>query len=306
MEVSFDGGATWEAATSADDPRLAVPQSPPLPGPDGDEKKCVAASAGVKYFQDLQASLSASLESGIGLTALGVAIGAILLIILSGGAALVIIALWMPLAIALVGITSAAFDAAFDMDVWERLRCNLFCHMEDDGSFDATSWQAVKAQVQDDEAGLAEAFLYHIINSAGYKGLTAAIRSNPEATGDCDACGCAGGCDLDNWDTYPGGNHGVVISRDEETGVIELSSTVIQGGQYYIGLETSDPVNLCCYTVEIETVGFVNTWAMWPCGSAPDYGNLPIVPVPVNQCLALVQAQSDSPFTMTITLATCP
>lgn len=307
MEVSTDGGETWVPATSVNDPRLAIPLAPPLPGDDGETKRCNAAAAGVAYLMNMQADLSAQLGAGIGLTALGVAIGIILVAILSGGTALVLIALFAPLAIALVGVTSAAFDAAFDADVWDRLLCNLFCNASDDGSFSLAGWQLVKLGVLADESGLAERFLYDIINTMGHVGLTNAMRSNPDAVGDCGDCVCVGGCDLDNWDTYPGGNHGVVVSRDEETGVITLSTTTIQGGQYYIGLQTSDPINLCCYTVDIQTAGgFVNTWAIWPCGSAIDYGNLQIVPIPINQCLALVQAQSDAPFTMTITLATCP
>jgi hypothetical protein len=127
---------------------------------------------------------------------------------------------------------------------------------------------------------------------------------------DCSECECGEGCSLDNWNIVddPSGSSGEVVSKDEQTGYISVQSTIAApNGTYYITLETNDPVAACCYANDIQaTGGFIHTWAVWFCGSAIDYQNLSIVPIPNNQCLALIQAQSASPFAFTLQFTDCP
>lgn len=182
LEVSYDNGATWVVDNSLDD-RFSGAISPNLPGEDGDEKKCVGATAAAEYVKQ---NLIDSLTTGMTfaeLNSAGVALAAVLGVT---GVGLLIAA--FAAAVFLAGV--AATQAAFTSGVWTDFKCILYCRSEDDASFTAMGWEQVKADILATYTGVVSAVLYNWVNSVGPVGLTNAARSGFATTGDCSGCDC--------------------------------------------------------------------------------------------------------------------
>jgi hypothetical protein len=184
-EISYDGGATWET-DPAPDPRFIGDLRPPLAPIVGQDMKCIGAANIVAWLEQAANDTIDSMNEGGNATALVAAIMAILLLGTAGAAAPLLIGL----AAALLLTTGTAFDTAMTEDVYERLRCNLFCNMEDDLTFTVEGWQAVKARIGADETGIAYKFLYDNVNSMGTLGLSNFARTGATEEADCSECGC--------------------------------------------------------------------------------------------------------------------
>ena len=182
LEVSYDGGLTWVPAPELDD-RVSGAISPPIPGADGSDKACAAAASAEEYVKlnfieeltegDSYAQIYAAavaIIAALGVTGIGILIAAAAAAIFVAGVAIV--------------------QAAFTTEVWTDFRCILYCHIEEDGSFTASGWEMVKADILSTYTGVVSAVLYNWVNSVGVVGLTNAARSQFVAEADCDSCEC--------------------------------------------------------------------------------------------------------------------
>lgn len=183
LEASYDGGQTWQPAPELD-PRLTSSQFPPMPGADGDAKRCNAAWAAAKVIEDDIVGKLATADASISLVAV---IAGILAIYLSGGAL-------TPLVVALVGAAmqagEAAIIAAFTAEVWEDFRCILYCNMTDSATISEAQWQQIKSDIDGTFTGIAKTLLYGTVDAFGAVGLTNAARSNRASGTGCDTCPC--------------------------------------------------------------------------------------------------------------------
>lgn len=186
LEVSYDNGDTWAVDNSLDD-RFSGIIAPPMAGEDGEEKRCIAATAGQEF---VKANLIDSLTEGQTYAEISAASVALIAVLGVTGIGLLIAA--AAAAIFLAGVT--AVQAAFTSEVWTDFRCILYCHMNDDGSFTEGQWQTVKGHILDAFSGVVSAVLYNWVNSVGPVGLTNAVRSGFAAAGDCDDCDCNTWC----------------------------------------------------------------------------------------------------------------
>lgn len=185
LEQSFDGGETWERDTS--DPRFNSPIFPPMPGADGDDKKCLAAASAAETIKtDIVEKMQSTMTAGDIL----LLIAAVVAIFITGFTA-------TPLVIAVVSqiiiFGVDATKAAFTEEVWDTFRCILYCNMNADGSFTEAQWQTIKAQIFDQlGSSIAGTFLRDTVNAFGVAGLTNAARSGAAASADCTDCDCPG------------------------------------------------------------------------------------------------------------------
>lgn len=183
LEASYDGGQTWQPAPQLD-PRLTSIQFPPMPGADGDAKRCNAAWAAAKVIED--DIIQKFAETEVGITIFGVIVAAIALYLSAGALT--------PLVMAIVGAAmqagSAAIQAAFTAQVWEDFRCILYCNMGDDASFTVEQWQAVKIDINGTFTGIVATLLDGTVNAFGSVGMTNAARSNRASGTGCDTCPC--------------------------------------------------------------------------------------------------------------------
>lgn len=192
LEVSYDGGETWSPAPDADD-RFSGIISPPITVAEGQETKCVGATAAEEYVKQ---NMIESLETGAtfaDINTVGVAIVALL-----GVTGIGILIAGLSAAIFTAGVS--AVQAAFTAEVWEQFRCIMYCHASEDASFTVDGWQSVKHDILERFTGAVSAVLYNWVNSVGPVGLTNAMRSGFAASGDCSGCEC--GLDL-VWESLP-------------------------------------------------------------------------------------------------------
>lgn len=191
LEVSYDGGETWEDAPQLD-PRFNSPLSPPLSTPPGDGLRCEAAGNVVGWYRSMADDLIADASVWSGVQGIISAILAIVVLIISAPTGFALAPLFLGLGAALLQAGQAAFGAAMTEDVYDDLLCIVYCNTPDDGVYTEESWQAIKADIlgSGDITGIAATFLHDNINGAGPAGLNNASRSGIGAEGDCDLCAC--------------------------------------------------------------------------------------------------------------------
>jgi len=185
LEQSDDGGATWE---NAPDPRYDSALLQPIEGATIDDVKCISATNAMSYFKDeliAQASTwttFATVVAGIITVVIGLLTGGL-------GAALAV-----DLAATFINAGIGAVVLAFTPEVYDRFKCNLYCHANDDGSWNEADLEAIKVQIDIDETGAANSVLKGWIDQLGTVGLTNSGRLNLGNEADCTACGCGGWC----------------------------------------------------------------------------------------------------------------
>jgi len=240
-EQSTDGGCTWVDAPSCD-PSQNQTTFPSLPGDDNLTKRCNAARAGVDFIQQQTDLITGTSGNWTSITAIHDALRDQLLIVLGwlpGAVAAVDPILWA-WSIGLFVVGATVLQAALTSDVWDRLLCNLYCNMENDASFTVEDVGQVRQQLLLDETGIAFTYLDTLVSVYGAQGLTNAVRSNPNAVGDCSDCDCPFGCG-ENLII----NVGTLISQ---VGNLWTLETVIGGdGKQQVNFQFSvDGLQCCC------------------------------------------------------------
>lgn len=193
LEQSTDGGETWTDA-SAVDPRNTGTLFAPLPIEAGSVLRCTAADNIVINFIGLMDQSADNVDATSDL--------AEILVVLAGTVA-IFSGIFSPFLVALVAFAAEglafgadAIRAAFDNDVWDRFRCNVYCHMNSEGVFTADSISGVLSQVDVDETGVANSLLKKAINVYGAAGMTNQGRTGGGAGTDCADCPC--NCSVDS------------------------------------------------------------------------------------------------------------
>jgi len=202
MEVSTDGGATWTPAPEID-PRI-INTFPPA------SSKCDAAASMVRYIRDFIDMLVNIVNAGTALTAAITLIAGFLALIGAAFAALVLLMIDLFTFVTSTGASAVA--AAFTSEVYDQLLCIFFCHVDDDGRLDDTSFSAVKSDINAQIGGIAAAALTTMFALMGFAGLNNAGASGLD-TDDCSDCGCndCSACDTpttldipnNGWNSFP-------------------------------------------------------------------------------------------------------
>lgn len=252
LESSTDGGITW-APDPAADPRLTAPLMPPLPGEDGDLKRCEAANNATSHIKakadDLIAD-SAAWGSISGLLAGLISLLIFLSIIGSGG---VLTPIMLGLAGSLLGIGSAAFAAAMTEDVYERLNCAIFCAMDETGFVDAAGVLMIQAEIAANEEGIAEKFLHDTVGLMGSVGLTNMGRTDGVAsTFECSECECVDLCA--NWEiANVGGAEASGTYLGTFGGYRRYESTLSSSNTQVLTIMVDDEVS-CCSLIDFRVL----------------------------------------------------
>jgi len=197
MQTSTDGGLTWQDTPSAD-PRETSIQFPPLPGEDGAIKQCQAAENIVSIFQSNVEQFEDDLGVVTSIAGVVASIVSLIAVFLSAGALLPAVTF---LAAALWRAGASGVSAAFTSDVWERFTCNLYCVMSPSGQLTASDLDAIKAQVDEDETGVAAEVLKHLIDNYGIVGMNNLAATQSTGVGDtCSECECPDEIWCVHWD----------------------------------------------------------------------------------------------------------
>lgn len=188
IETSDDGGLTWSPAKPGDDARLSYPIMP-IPA-SGGNLRCELASSATYLMQDAQAKYSANLGQGKSAAELVAAILAALVFLelLTAGFATVIL---MPLIAATLGLSQAAFDAAFTAQVWEYVQCAIYCRTKSDGSaYTEEDVDIIRSQISGQISGVAALWIDDQLKLWRANLLTNAARSGFSTDFDCSTCEC--------------------------------------------------------------------------------------------------------------------
>lgn len=191
-ESSDDGGETWIPAPEAD-PRRTVVGVPPLPGSDGDNKKCAAADNIRDQYLNMRNNTMTILTGGatVLLIVAGLvgAIGGIFASTVVGAA---IAPMLFGLAGLLLTLTPESVEEQIDSEALDTFRCIIFCNIGDDGRVSVGQLDDILADIADQFDGFPETFFYTITASLGAEGLNNAAAMGVSSASDCD-CDCSPG-----------------------------------------------------------------------------------------------------------------
>ena len=306
LEVSTDGGETWEPAPE-DDPRLTATRFPPLPGTPGSAYKCTAANNAVGNLKQMADQLIDDAGLWGGLTFLIAAIQAILVFIgifASGG-------LLTPLIVGLAGslltFGQVAFEAAMTDEVYETLCCIFYCNMNNDGTFTQEQIDTIKSEISSQLTGVAATYLRDNVGLLGAIGMSNMAATNQSAfTFDCSGCDCVPYCE--SADSWFAATVNSITDNGDGTITFNVSSVDNGGGVQYVAWgDRVDPDSPCCEFLSfVPTTGFgVPGGAVQLCGSGVETG---IIPTGGN-CYHYWHMYQDSalstPFTANVTFTAC-
>jgi len=294
-QMSTDGGATWTDAPGYDY-RNTSTTFPPPSALGISNTKCQAADSAVKIIND---QIVQAMDDSFGVAQILALIAAVLLAVLSAGSLAALTPLIAAIGAAIIDVGVAATKAAFTTAVLNRLRCNIYNHMDSDSSIDMAGWSAVLVQLGTDETGIVESVLYSIINAAGHIGLTNMIRSNAGAA-DADCSGCAPpACHADDWNVYVG----TEISRTDTTLTVQ---TALQSGFQTVNISTADS-SKCCH-VSVSVIGW-GSYAYINCGQPIDNDHIINNGDLTDNCLTwfnMANSPGNTVTNVTFTFSDCP
>jgi hypothetical protein len=311
LEISIDGGDTWTQDPQSPITTL-IAQPPPVTAGVMDDK-CDAATNGQQHIEDIIQATSTNLETAGTVAELAIAIceailGIILYVASAGALA--------PLAIALATAFWAALTGVFELGLegfnayWtsierDKILCNLYCNLSDDGSFDQVGYDKFLTDWKNDATpSIAFNMVYSAVKAVGLKGMNNMCAYGNVGEGDCSSCDCEEPCELSHWSIDPSedNTNGQIDSFDVETGDLVLSSTIAKSdGKYYIVVSTSRVygANTGCFCNTNVVANFEDKGVAWQ-AAIPSGGLMQ------NHCVNHFGLVQNAPFTQTINLGDCP
>jgi len=306
-EISIDGGTTWTKDPAGLDATLTALPPPVTAGVMQD--KCDAATNGQQHIEDIIQQTHNDFANAQSVGEFVIAIGEALLAIalyFAGPIGIAVAATGLLAAIyaAFTGLFSLginAFDAYWTSVERDKILCNLYCNLSDDGSFTQAGFNSFLAAWKGDATpSLAFDAIYTSVKALGLKGMNNLCAYGNVGEGDCSSCEC--GCDPAIWQigNVPGFN--VTGTIDEVGADYIVASTAPLDGFHYLTLITGGQ-NECCCVTEFEMIS-----GSLPSGNKIGCGNEQIEANIVGEPLTCLEAgqvsylawQSSSPFTVKI------
>lgn len=198
LEVSYDGGLTWEDG-DAFDPRFNSPIYSPIPGVDGADKRCIGANSVVTFLKAEKTASSGVLGGAGGLAALVASVAIAVASTGVGIVAAVIIAIMGGILNVIAGLGQATFDGSFVGTFWDDVLCIIYCNLENDGTFTEAGWQATIGAIKSLSPYPANEWTSYIVKTLGLAGATNASLMQNIGTASCDGCNCDPECADESW-----------------------------------------------------------------------------------------------------------
>lgn len=287
IEYSPDGGVTWFPYPQGD-PRINATRFTPLPGDDGADKRCKAATNVTGHLKEQADKLIADSGAWGNITEAVTILLELLLfigVIGSGGALAPIL---IALAGVLLSVGSSAFDAAMTADVWDTLNCIIYCHTKPDGSYDQNALDRIHNDVIFQLTGVAVQFINQNLLALGVVGVSNMATVGTQRVFDCSECECPQcGDNFDIWDRtsegVPADFYGVILSRADD--YIEVRTDT-----GYWTLTTND-LDTCCFIGSIEVISGSATGTAWNGCGEPFTGAFAHTTTPINNCAWIIEFQ---------------
>lgn len=180
IQQTPDGGTTWVDTPSAD-PRHA--DGFRLPPVGGEDAACNTAARVVAAWQENLDLLYQTVNVSAFATGILQA-----LLLLTGGAGVLIDLIILALeALITIGVSTIASEMT--SDVWDGIRCIVFCNVAPDGSISADQLESILADIHTQYPGTVSNVLDILTNLYG-EVLVSNAGVERDETGDCDECEC--------------------------------------------------------------------------------------------------------------------
>jgi len=308
-EISADEGATW--TTDPQSPYVQAVQVAPLPGADGDEKKCRAANNIIEEMKRLVEVYAGYIGVINGLadlmSAIIVEVAQMLFIAVGAGVLGDVLA---PLlskvfdtARMLSNTSTEAWNALFTENNWTTARCILVCHGHSNGRYTQADWTAIKAdllaQLGDGAQSCGRA-LESMVDFWALVGLNNAASVGSNLDTGCEDCPCGDCSNLDNWEIVFGSilfqepGHLTINSADAGSG-----NQAVRIANYSQGLSGG-----CCTITWDNHSSAIQNQARYECGNP----NAVVGAIPQGSCgydFAWTNIFGVG-FTLDITFSECP
>lgn len=299
LEVSFDGGATWEDGSKYD-ARDNVIIFPPRPEGETDGQ-CLAAENATYFFKTMVDTILAQLAAGGGAAGAAPAVIALLITIGFPTGLGAVLALVYGLISAVIGLVTAGLEGTFDSTFYDDLRCYFFCVIDSDGTLTDADITSIYNDLVDRFGGTNPAALavcVNILETVGSKGFTNAARGDSVPTSDCSDCECPTLC-AEKYQIYQlDPAYGEILEYGENYIIAAC------GASGYLTLEAID-FNDCCFVNSMEILsGVGGGTAFEPCGAEPSPPW--VAATAVGQCASIIECQFSVVGTMKIFLDECP
>lgn len=265
LEVSYDGGMTWETAPPEQDPRNAVLVYPDtLPEGTDPVKKCAAANSITKLimnqYQEQYDELNADAQRA---DLVAIILGLLMLIgILATGGLLNILGL--ALAVLVANYDAATFAGFFTETFWHDITCAFYRNVANDGSFSQTSFHQVITDITMDYPinDMPGKWIYNLLQMMGAAGLSNASQLGLDAGLSCDCDNCL----FSDWFV----SVGTLVSQSDT----EIVGDAADGldGHFYLTFN-SPSWSTCCCNIELEHVSGAITTVRGYCPCTLDYSN---------------------------------
>lgn len=300
-QTSDDSGITWMDNPDAD-PRNEWTAAPPLPGADGDSKKCAAADNAAAQFRVWADQLVEFLETAtIAIGVLTAIVTLIAAVVFVSGVGAAWAGLLLSLAAALFGLGSGEFNDAMTEEVYEDFRCILYCNVGEDGKFSEENIVAILEEIATKFDGIVEHFFFSIVSTMRGVGMSNIATMGTSTAEDCGDCECDEACPekYEIWDAvFPGSPYGTIVGTGDN--YIDASP----GPEGYMILKATD-INNCCWVADVDMISGDYIFAGWlACGV--DFSGSFNGTSPVGNCCSFIQVQASVGSVIRITLAECP
>lgn len=249
LQKSLNGGGTWIDAPE-NDVRINSPQFPPIPGSDGVDKKCAAATGAATLVKEqVGDQITGDMTRYTFQNFIHDWTHTVI------DTSNVFTALVTVISNQIFALVLSALIAALTDDVYHKFACALACTMANDASFNNAKWEAARSKILADISGIAGVFLEHLVYLLGTQGLTNLVRSAPDSSGDCSDCGCGDCTNLDAWTimTYNGHVVGTEISRGDNFVILQGTSHPDFGTPWNAIIKTPTTMD-CCQVTNLETI----------------------------------------------------
>jgi len=305
VSVSTDGGSTYHTDNNQD-PRYTLPQSPPLSGTDGDDKKCKAANNIVRQMKDIQAGNAAAIGSYSTLAAMAAQIVALAVLVFFDPALIpFLVGLFFELAAALLATTADSYNALFTDDDWGWILCEVYCKMTPAGQIPASEFVNIQADFDSHFSGNAALTFSAILNAWQLPGINQAAKMPTTDNLDCSSCCPACVTGWENGYTFEGTFFTLGTIVDSGADFITVQSFDRGDGRQEVPISQPFTGYHCC-SVAWEFVGTTYTIAKLGCNceTQPSYENLvenPLMTSPVDAtALLFINETGDGSGVMTI------
>jgi hypothetical protein len=315
VEISIDGGTTWQPAPGSLPTKIIEPAPPVTSGTSA--TKCDAATNAMEQVQGWIDHVTLAFDIAAGLVDFAIAVASAILdailLILSEGA---LTAAEAQIIAIITGAITAIWEGgkAIFADYWtpeikDDILCSLYCTIGEDGHFTDAQFAAFRQKISAKlPGGAAKALFLGFIGSVGRQGLNAMAASGNSALADCAHCACDDDC-ASSWASADISNRtwGKIVARDSVAGSIDIESDLLATDSfYYCVIKTPTDMDCCIFDHSIgNPTPDDGTGAAWvECGVTQDLSHLTFG-IASGHCVNLLVWKSTAPFQIRVFFTPC-